>query len=118
MHQASVFAKFKGVYFAVIKLTFEQGPETKDDRKALRNLAEKIRARFKVCAAACGEDGDAGSTSIAVAALGSSEERLTHTLDAITEFCEASGFGRVESEQALLDHIDAVGDFAEGGDGD
>ena len=98
------------MYFAVVKLSFEKGPETTEDKKALRSLVEKLRARFKVCAAAC-EDEPSGQAAVAVTALASSEERLTHTLDAITEFCETSGFGRIESEQALLDHLDSLADF-------
>jgi uncharacterized protein YlxP (DUF503 family) len=94
------------MYVAIAKLTFEEGPKTADDRKELRALTEKLRARFKVSAAAVEETGSGGATALAVAALGSSAERLSKTLDAIAEFCEASGFGRVESEQALLDHLD------------
>jgi uncharacterized protein YlxP (DUF503 family) len=101
------------MYFAVVKLTFEEGTGSAEDRKALRSLVEKLRARFKVCAAVCLEEEAAGAASVAVTALGSTAERLTETLDALTEFCETSGFGRIDSEQTLMDHIDAVADFAE-----
>jgi uncharacterized protein YlxP (DUF503 family) len=97
------------MYVAIAKFSFEEGPATGDDRRELRSLAEKLRAKFKVSAAACDEDGT-GPSAIAIAALGSSAERLSKTLDAISEFCEASGFGRVESEQALLDHLDNLTD--------
>ena len=105
------------MYFAVVKLSFEDVVRSSsDDRKELFALVEKIRTRFKVCAAAV-EEGDA--TAIAVTALGSSEARLTQTLDAITDFCENSGFGRLDSEQTLMDHIDAVCELEEEGeDGD
>ncbi|MCX6111587.1 MAG: DUF503 family protein [Proteobacteria bacterium] len=98
------------MYFAVVKISFEAATDPGFDRKALRSLSEKIRARFKVCAAAAGGD-ESSDTVLAIAALGSSEERLTNTLDAISEFCEASGFGRIASEQTLMDHIDALADF-------
>ena len=97
------------MYFAVVKISFESATDPGFDRKALRSLSEKIRARFKVCAAAA-EAEDMG-TILAIAALGSSEERLTSTLDAISEFCEASGFGRIAAEQTLMDHIDSLADF-------
>ena len=99
------------MYFAVVKFSFEANADTAQDRRDLRQLTEKIRSRFKVCAAACDED--AGSNAVAITALASTEERLTHTLDAIAEFCESSGFGRIESEQSLVDHIDALADFNE-----
>lgn len=99
------------MYFAVAKLGFEDaGEERGQDRKDLRSLADKIRSRFKV-AAAC--DLGEGGPTLAIAALGSSAERLSQTLDAIIELCEDSGFGRVENEETLLDHIDALGDLAE-----
>jgi len=103
------------MYFAVVKLSFESTADTAQDRKDLRLLAEKLRARFKVCASSCASDASAKDTATAIAltALGSSEERLTHTLDAIAEFCENSGYGRITSEQTLMDHIDALADFAE-----
>ena len=101
------------MYFAVVKLCFESSADQAVDRKALHGLAEKLRARFKVCAAACEGEGDATISALAITALGSSEERLSHTLDGISEYCEASGFGRIESEQTLMDHIDALADFTE-----
>ncbi len=113
------------MYFAVVKITFEDEPDApaaKPDSRAtgnsgrrdLHTLVEKIRSRFKVCAAALsGEDVGAGA-SIAVTALASSEEKLTRTLDGIVDFCEESGFGRISSEEALLDHIDALAELSEG----
>ncbi len=101
------------MYFAVMKLTFDDDARTSDDHKELRALAEKIRARFKACAAACEDEAGGGTGALAVTALASTEERLTQTLDAITDFCETSGYGRVASEQALLDHIDALAEFGE-----
>ncbi len=104
------------MYFAVVKLTFESQGKTPVDRKDVRSLVEKLRARFKVCASVCEADEEQGTTSIAVATLGSTEERLTQSLDALSEFCESHGIGRVESEQTLMDHIDAISDFNSGDD--
>lgn len=93
------------MYFAIVKLVFEDEGATSGDRKDLRTLVEKIRSKFKVAAAMLGENEGDG---LAIAALGSSEERLTQTLDAISDFCEDSGFGRIASEQALMDHMDTL----------
>jgi hypothetical protein len=98
------------MYFAVVKLTFEAAArlDAEADRRELRALAEKLRARFKVCAAVCESPGDV--PALAVTALGSSAEKLSQSLDALSEFCETS-YGRIESEEALLDHVDNVGDY-------
>ena len=102
------------MYFAVAKFTFESsGKKTPDDRKELRSLVEKIRARFKVSCAIASQPDDVGSASIAIAALAGSEDALDKKLDDIAEFCEAAGFGRIESEQTLLDEIDALDDYLE-----
>lgn len=98
------------MYFAVSKLTFSTQPGPLDDPQAFRALAEKIRARFKVCAAFYQTGG--GDPCLAISALGSTVERLSQTLDKIASFCEDSGFGRVESEEALLDHIDHLAEIA------
>lgn len=97
------------MYFAVVKLTFETEPGLVSDPHALRALTEKIRSRFKVSAAVC--SADSGAMALAVAALGSSEERLSQTLDKVSAFCEEAGLGRIESEEALLDHIDSIAEF-------
>jgi uncharacterized protein YlxP (DUF503 family) len=102
------------MFFAVAKFAFEPaGKSLSDDRKELRNLVEKIRSRFKVSCAIVSEEDDEGTTAIAIAALGGSEEALSRTLDGVAEFCETAGFGRVESEQTLLDHISALEDYLE-----
>jgi uncharacterized protein YlxP (DUF503 family) len=102
------------MFFAVAKFSFEaSGKEGSDDRKELRNLVEKIRARFKVSCAIVSKEEDEGTAAIAVAALGGTEESLDKTLDGIAEFCENAGFGRIESEQTLLDHIDALDEYLE-----
>ncbi|MBM4253810.1 MAG: DUF503 domain-containing protein [Deltaproteobacteria bacterium] len=97
------------MYFAVVKLGFESQMDSDQDRRELKQLAEKIRVKFKVCAAVY-DDRDIGA-ALAITAIGSSSERIDQTLDAISEFCESSGYGRVESEQALVDHFEALGDF-------
>jgi len=100
------------MYFAVVKLTFEPDTRSSEDWRDLHALALKLRVRFKVCAAAMADAGKEGTAAIAITALASNEERLSQTLDAISEFCETS-FGRIASEQSLMDEVDAIGDFQE-----
>ena len=108
--KAGIESKVGGqMYFAVLKLTFETEPGHEADLQALRSLTEKLRSRFKVCAAVC--TADAGATSLAITALGSSEERLSQTLDKVSVCCEEAGLGRIASEDALLDHIDNIAEF-------
>lgn len=107
------------MFFAVAKFTFEQsGKPTADDRKELRSLVEKIRARFKVSCAIVSHEDDDGVTAIAISTLAGSEDALDRTLDGIAEFCENAGFGRIDTEQTLMDHIDALDDYLEDEDAD
>lgn len=99
------------MYFAVMKLTFESSPGTDRDLKDAHALVERLRKRFKVSAQPM--VGDATTISIAVAALHGDQNELTKKLDAIIDLCETSGFGRVSTEETLLDHIDALSDYDE-----
>lgn len=98
-----------------MKLNFESNlaRRTQDGDRDLKNLAEKIRSRFRVNAAAILSD-HSGSDAIAIAALGSSAEKLSQLLDAIVDFCEQSGLGRIDNEETLLDHIDAIAEYDHG----
>jgi uncharacterized protein YlxP (DUF503 family) len=97
------------VYFAISHIFIE--PESAKGHNLspdLKRLAEKIRSRFKVCAACTSSNQRAEAHGIAVAALGSDEEKLSQLIDSIVAFCEQSGFGRVTNEEALIDHIDHI----------
>jgi uncharacterized protein YlxP (DUF503 family) len=100
------------MYFAVMKLTFAATMDSEKDRKDLKALAEKLRARFKICCAPCGVE-EGGVASLAITALSGSENQLSHTLDEIAIFCETSGFGRIESESTLLDDIQSIVELAD-----
>lgn len=104
------------MYFAVVKLTFDEEGGGSADPHAWRSLCEKLRSRFKVCAAVCSEE--TGTNSIAITALGSSEERLSKMLDQLTDFCENAGLGRIASEDTLLDHMDNIAEFTSSSSGD
>lgn len=107
------------VYFAVMKLSFmldeeHPGVDTSAVKHDLQVLVEKLRARFRIAILSGQVAGPGDPPTIAVASLAHSEESLTRQLDSICEFCESSGFGRIDMERTLLDHIDSFGDDDDG----
>ena len=106
------------MYFAVMKITFmvdedESGTggtsHSSPVKQELQSLVEKLRARFRI-AVLPGQIEEPGEPPvIAIASLAYSEESLSRQLDSICEFCESSGFGRIDTERTLLDHIDSFG---------
>ncbi|NDE15982.1 hypothetical protein EBZ80_13730 [bacterium] len=106
------------MYFAVMKITFmvdedEAGKggtsHSAPVKQELQSLVEKLRARFRI-AVLPGQIEEPGEAPvIAIASLAYSEESLSRQLDSICEFCESSGFGRIDTERTLLDHIDSFG---------
>lgn len=96
------------MYFAISKLIFSEG-QTSSDQKQLASLIQKIRARFKVSVRSVGQGSDKNSSvnAIMVALLDRSEAGLTKQIDAIIDFCEDSGFGRVEGEETIFEAFDA-----------
>ncbi len=95
------------MYFAVMKIKLEDTGDSKSDLREFSAFAEKIRSRFKVSASVYEDQ----TIAIAIAALHPNEAELGRKLDSIIEFCESEGMARVESEEALVDHIDAISDF-------
>ena len=78
-------------------------------KQELQSLVEKLRARFRI-AVLPGQIEEPGEAPvITIASLAYSEESLSRQLDSICEFCESSGFGRIDTERTLLDHIDSFG---------
>lgn len=96
------------MYFAVSKLVFSEG-QTSSDKKQLASLIQKIRARFKVSVRSVSNaHGKQNSVNaIMIALLDRSDSGLTQQIDTIIDFCEDSGFGRVESEETIFEHFDA-----------
>jgi uncharacterized protein YlxP (DUF503 family) len=96
------------MYFAISKITFSEG-QTSYDKKQLASLIQKIRARFKVSIRSVGQDHrkQNGVNAIMVALLDRSEAALTQQIDSIIDFCENSGFGRVEGEETIFEDFDA-----------
>lgn len=103
------------MYFAVMKITFavdesNSGQDVASLRHDLQALTEKLRSRFRIAVMPCQIESGGDTPMIGVASLGHSEEALSRQLDSICEFCESSGFGRIETERTLLDHFDSFGD--------
>jgi uncharacterized protein YlxP (DUF503 family) len=104
------------MHFAVMKLTFAAALDSEKDRKELKALAEKLRVRFKVCCSPYSIQ-EGGAAALAIAALSGSENQLSRTLDEIANFCETSGFGRIEAESTLLDDVESIEELAEEDEG-
>lgn len=96
------------MYFAVAKFIFEHESLDGNDRKELYGLVEKIRSRFKVCVKPSSEFQKDGEPSLVIASLSGSATELNKELDAIADFCENSGFGRIETEVSFMDHLDSL----------
>lgn len=101
------------MYFAISKINFEIDTQTATDGRDLKALAEKIRSRFKVCAITCNAPEFSGEAAIAIATLGGTEQKVTAQLDSIATFCEESGFGRIDYETTLIDHLSSLAEGEE-----
>ncbi len=94
------------MYFAVTKLTFER-QSTPHDAKDLAALAEKIRARFRITVEVTDEFQKGGEAGLMVAAVHRDEMKLSNMIDAIVDVCEDSGFGRIHSENTILEDFES-----------
>ncbi len=74
------------------------------DRREMKALVDRLRKKFKVSVLSYNPKGY-GNTII-VSLLGHSEHKLSQTLDEVAEYCEFSGFGRIDSETTFLDDIE------------
>jgi len=88
------------MFFAIAKFIFEDAGDGRD----LGALVKKIQARFPVCVRSLEADGV--PLGFVVASLGTREHQLSQQLDEIAAFAEGSGFGRIRSEDVVLDHTD------------
>ena len=94
------------MYFLVSKISFAEDDATAHDARELKALVERIRSRFKVCALAQPTDSRHGSLGIVLTFLGHHQEQVNQTMDAVIDYCENSGFGRIDQELTLMDHVD------------
>ena len=94
------------MYFIVTKLVFESQP-TQNDARELAQLADKLRQRFRISIQIADEFHKGGSAGIVVAAVHSNEMQLSNLIDEIADACENSGFGRIQSEQTILEDFEA-----------
>jgi hypothetical protein len=97
--------------FAVVKITFEhETGSPAPDRKEVHAFLDKLKSRFRVVAMPITTVEEDGVTAIAYTSLAISSDALSRQLDAIAEFCESQGFGRIADEAVLMDDIDSIGE--------
>ncbi|SMF55638.1 hypothetical protein [Pseudobacteriovorax antillogorgiicola] len=92
------------MFIAVTRIVFED-QQTTYDKRELKALTEKIKSRFHVCVK-INKPQEAGIPAIVISALEHSQNQLDQKLDRIADFCEESGFGRIDSEETFFEHID------------
>lgn len=101
------------MFFVVTKLTFER-QSTPHDAKALAALVDKLRARFRISVEVADEFHKGGEAAVVVAAVHPSDMKLSSLIDAISDACEDSGFGRIHSENTILEDFESFQDEHEG----
>ncbi|MES2746331.1 MAG: hypothetical protein V4655_12945 [Bdellovibrionota bacterium] len=97
------------MFFVVTKLTFER-QTTPHEGRELAALVEKLRARFKISVEIADEFHKGGEAGVVVAAVHTSEMKLSSLIDSISDACEDSGFGRIHSENTILEDFEAFQD--------
>lgn len=94
------------MFFVVTKLTFER-QSTPHDAKDLAALVEKLRARFKISVEIADEFYKTNQAALMVAAIHKDEMKLSNLIDKVSDTCEDSGFGRIYSENTILEDFEA-----------
>ena len=89
------------------KFTFESELQTPYDAREINALVVRIRKKFKVCVRPAMEFKKEKIPAIVIATLGTTEQAISQQLDSIADFLEDSGFGRIDTEQTILDFIDS-----------
>ncbi len=94
------------MFFIVSKLRFEN-VQTPYDAKKLAQLVEKLRSKFKISVQIADEFHKSGQAGIVLAAVHSQEMQLSHLIDDVSDICEDSGFGRIVSENTILENFES-----------
>lgn len=97
------------MFFVVTKLTFER-QSTPHDARELAALVDKLRARFRISVEITEDFQKGGEAGVVVAAVHPSEMKLSSLIDAISDACEDSGFGRIHSENTILEDFESFQD--------
>ena len=101
------------MYFAVMKLGFDEEHREIRDLKTMKSISEKVRSRFKVNVLC--SNSPSAAFEIVISALSLREEKLNNLLDTIEDFLENEGIGRITSESTLMDHVDNIEEFEQDG---
>ena len=96
------------MFFLASNLVFDPTTTEHLDRKSINSLCKKLQNRFPVIAKTKSVPEADGVASIVVVAIGRRQDTLSQLVDDLEKFCEDSGFGRIESEQTMLESFDAL----------
>lgn len=92
------------MFYCISRLSFTPSTDPDEDIKQLGILCNRLRQRFKI-AVKIDKSGSISPPRIVIAHLNENQALLSKKIDQVIEFCEDSGFGRVESEDAILDFL-------------
>ena len=93
------------MFFALAKISIDRDSETSHDGKIMAAVSEKIRKRFRVSATCTMPHQDC---HFLISFFAENEMKTTQKLDAIYQFIENEGVGRILSENSVVDHIDTL----------
>jgi hypothetical protein len=91
------------MHYAIVKASFSAGDKLEQDQRELQVLVKKIQTKFHVSVKSSNDFSKTGTPEIVVAVLERTDNLLRQKIDEILDFCEASGFGRVEDHEVVAD---------------
>ena len=92
------------MYVAVCRLYFEEG-EFQFEARDLKSLRTSLQSRFPI-QVRVDNSSKSEAPNLVVCSLDHSQEKLGQLLDKVYAHCEDFGIGRLDREDAFLDHID------------
>ena len=94
------------MYVSISRLAFEDESTAYDNRELL-NLIKKLKIKFPISVRMGHENGEQGRV-LYFTYVHESPQKVHGLIDKIIDFCENSGFGRIESEDSFLEHFDTI----------
>ena len=94
------------MYVAVSRVAFEDEPTSYDTRKLL-NLIKKLKVKFPISIRMGNDIGEQGRV-LYFTHVHENPKKIHSLIDNIIDFCEDSGFGRIESEDTFMEHFDTI----------
>ena len=96
--------------FCVSKIGFYAGTDLNEDLRQLTILCKKLKKRFNICVMIDRKASQIRPT-ILLSCIHESDNELSKLLDQVTDFCEESGYGRVEEESSFFESFDNLHDM-------